>query len=446
MARGWNNGLKSALCALAVVSGAASAVAAEPLRVCADPDNLPFSKSEGPERGLYVDLAELVAKRLDATPIQYTWWLTFYQRRALRNTAKDCDAVFALPTDADYRARGLQKTAAFLDVGYALVSAPSFQFNGLDDLKGKRLAVQYQTNPHILLAQRDDLPFSTFKNSDEVFAALAKGDVDAGFLWGPVAGFDNLRQHGGRWKVTPLTGPDLTGQVSVAVLRDKPELLKDIDAALLALKPDIAALAIKYGFPQANPVKLTLVANAGTAPARPLTLEATAPLTTPLPTPLPMSVTSAVAVPAHWLVKTQAKPEDTGAAKPAVKADAKAKTPSGANAAKSGLKAQGAINAATAGAAMQVAADQAPAPSAEAQLGRVRFNDQCAHCHGADGASPIRERDVRRLKMRYDAKWRDMAVTTIKNGRNDLGMPPWKEILKEPEIEQLLSFIETVQK
>ena len=432
--------LAALLCAVALATPASSASGAEPLRVCADPDNLPFSKSEGPERGLYVDLAELVAKRLDATPIQYTWWLTFYQRRALRNTAKDCDAVFALPTDADYRARGLQKTAAFLDVGYALVSAPNFQFKGLDDLKGKRLAVQYQTNPHILLAQRDDLPFSTFKNSDEVFAALARGDVDAGFLWGPAAGFDNLRQHGGRWKVTPLTGPDLTGQVSVAVLRDKPELLKDIDAALVALKPEIAALAIKYGFPQANPVKLTLVAKTDISPAASTALVASA----------GRAKGNAFEVPARWLVKTQAKPEDTGAAKPAAKADAKAKAPSGASAAKAGIKAQGATTAATtaatAGAAMQVAADQAPALSAEAQLGRVRFNDQCSHCHGSDGASPIRERDVRRLKMRYDAKWRDMAVTTIKNGRNDLGMPPWKEILKEPEINQLLSFIETVQK
>ena len=438
----WMRGLPALLCA-AVLAASATATptfGAEPLRVCADPDNLPFSKSEGPERGLYVELAELVAKRLEATPIQYTWWLTFYQRRALRNTANECDAVFALPTDADYRARGLQKTAAFLDMGYALVSAPNFKFDSLDDLKGKRLAVQFQSNPHILLSQRNDLPFSTFKNSDEVFAALAKGEVDAGFLWGPVAGFDNLRQFGGRWKVTPLTGPDLTGQVSVAVQRTKPELVKDIDAALVALKPEIAALAIKYGFPQANPVKLTLVAAADTLPASPAALVARA-------VPQPASgLSAAVTMPGHWIIKTQAKPDDTGAPKPAVKADNKSKAPSGASASKAGIKAQGATTAATAGAAMQVAAIQAPALSAEAQLGRVRFNDQCSHCHGADGASPIRERDVRRLKMRYDAKWREMAVTTIKNGRNDAGMPPWKEILKEPEIEQLLSFIETVQK
>ena len=82
--------------ALAAGALAAPLARADALRVCADPDNLPFSKSEGPEKGLYVELAEMVAKRL-GTPIEYTWWLTYYERRALRNTIQqdDCDAVFA---------------------------------------------------------------------------------------------------------------------------------------------------------------------------------------------------------------------------------------------------------------------------------------------------------------------------------------------------------------
>ena len=417
--------------ALMALAAPTLAVAAEPLRVCADPDNLPFSKSEGPERGLYVDLAELVAKRLNATPVQYSWYLTYFQRRALRNTVNECDAVFALPTDADYRARGLQKTASFLDIGYALVSAPGFQFNGLDDLKGKRLAVQFQTNPHILLSQRNDMPFTTHKTADEVFAALAKGEIDAGFLWGPVAGYDNQRLHGGKWKVTPLTGPDLTGQVSVAVRREKADLIKDIDGALVALKPEIAALATKYGFPQSSPVKLTIVAKADALPTM---------ATNAQRVPVAHLSTRVVTVRGNLVVNVQAQTDEVKQAKPSPKPKA------AASAAKAGTNAQAAAKAAAGGVAMQTAAEQAPALSPGAQLGRVRFNDQCSHCHGSDGASPIRERDIRRLKMRYDAKWKDVATVTIKNGRNDLGMPPWKDILKEPDIEQLLSFLETLQK
>lgn len=406
---------------LALALGApAGAFSAEPLRVCADPDNLPFSKSEGPERGLYVDLAELVAKKLNATPVQYTWYLTYFQRRALRNTAGDCDAVFALPASDDYRARGLQKTAAFLDLGYALVSAPGFQFAGLDDLKGKRLGVQFQTNPHILLSQRNDLPFTTYKTSDEVFAALAKGEIEAGFLWGPAAGYDNQRLHGGKYKVTALTGPDLTGQVAVAVRREKVELIKEIDGALVALKPEIAALAAKYNFPSGKPVSLTLVSQANLA-STPVLAHAKGRVDT-----------GAAVVPAQWMVQTQAKAADGAspakpAAKPATKPAAKAEKDA-------------------AGGVTRIVPDAAAGLSPTALLGRVRFNDQCSHCHGSDGASPVRERDVRRLKMRYDAKWKDTAVTTIKTGRADAGMPPWKDILKDVEIEQLLAFIETLQK
>ncbi len=412
-------GLASVAMALAL---SAPSWGAEPLRVCADPDNLPFSKSEGSERGVYVELAELVAKKLNASPVQYTWYLTYFQRRALRNTANECDAVFALPTDADYRARGLQKTAAFLDVGYALVSAPGFQFSGLDDLKGKKLGVQFQTNPHILLSQRNDLPFTTFKSAEEVFAALAKSEIDAGFLWGPVAGYDNQRLHGGKFKVTPLSGPDLTGQVSVAVKREKAELLKEIDVALLALKPEIAALAAKYGFPGGAPVRLTIVSKAD------------------LPKP---NGAFAGQVPDRWVVKVQAKPDEIAKPKPASKP-----APSGAAAAKAGIKAQATAKAdpGASGGVTRIVPDAAVGLSPTALLGRVRFNDQCSHCHGSDGASPVRERDVRRLKMRYDAKWKETAVATIKNGRADAGMPPWKDILKEPEIEQLLAFIETMQK
>jgi polar amino acid transport system substrate-binding protein len=391
--------LWGALVITAVVS--TSGLAAEPLKVCADPDNLPFSKAEGQERGLYIELAELVAKKLDATPVQYTWWLTYFQRRALRNTAGECDAVFALPTDADYKARGLQKTPAFLDVGYALVSSPSFQFSSLNELKSKRLAVQYQTTPHILLSQLEGFKYTTFRTSDEVFDALAKGEVDASFLWGPIAGYDNKHKYADRWKVTPLTGADMNGQVSVAVRRDKPALAKDIEAALASLQTEIVALQDKYGFPRGKPVNLVVAKN-----------------------------THQVVVPASMVAMVQQTATDGATSEKKPKPVAKTKTVA---------KAEKETK------PVQVVA-AAPGLSENAKLGQIKFNDTCSHCHGADGASPIRERDVRRLNIRYDAKWRELALTTIKNGRSDLGMPAWKDVLSEAELQQVFSFIETIQK
>ena len=133
--------------ALAVGALVAPAAGAEPLRVCADPDNLPFSKSEGPERGLYVELAELVGKQLNQ-PVEFTWYYTQMQRRALRNTIFQdaCDAVFALPAGPDYKARGLRKTQAFLNVGYAIVADPGFSFNSLADLKPDRKSTRLNSS------------------------------------------------------------------------------------------------------------------------------------------------------------------------------------------------------------------------------------------------------------------------------------------------------------
>jgi hypothetical protein len=174
--------------------------------VCTDPDNLPFSKSDGPERGVYVELAERVGRRIDAT-VEYVWWLSFNQRKALRNTIQqdDCDAYFALPAGADCRARGLDKTRPFLDLSYALVAPPSRRFAGLADLKGLRLGVLHGTPPHILLARHEGYATSSFKEQGEAFGAVRS---------------------------------------------DHQPLLAAIDKALADLAPEIAALADKYGFPR----------------------------------------------------------------------------------------------------------------------------------------------------------------------------------------------------
>ncbi len=405
--------LKAWACAAALTAGAlvAPAAGAEPLRVCADPDNLPFSKETGPRQGMYVELAELVGKAL-GRPVEYTWWYTHMQRRALRNTILQdgCDAVFALPAGTDYKARGLQRTQPFMNVSYAIVAAPAFTFKSLDDLKRLRLAVQFSSTPHILLSQYEGFRSTTYRSAEEALAALAKGDVDAAFLWGPVAGYENKMRWDSRWRVTPVSGHDLAGAVAVAVRRDKDALAAAIDRALADLAPQIELLADKYGFPREAPVNL---ARAGSAPS------------------------SAVAV-ASWLVHAVNEP---AAPKPPAAAKAPAKAASGA--AKTRPKV--AAPAAPAG-ITSIATGPALSLTPEAAIGRVLFNDKCSHCHGTDGYSPVRERDVRFLKTRYSEKWQETSTATILNGRTDAGMPVWKEILKPDELNQIVGFLGAIQK
>src|ERR1043165_9745602 len=68
------------------------------LRVCADPNNLPFSNSK--REGFENKIAEVVGRELNA-PVEYTWWA---QRRGyIRNSLKAglCDVMVGVPTGLD---------------------------------------------------------------------------------------------------------------------------------------------------------------------------------------------------------------------------------------------------------------------------------------------------------------------------------------------------------
>ncbi len=398
--------------AIAAVMGLGTlpAAAADIFRVCADPDNLPFSSNAASgDKGMYVELAELVAAKL-GQPIEFVWWYTQNQRRALRNTIQkgECDATFALPANTDWRARGVQKSTAFLDVGYAVVAAQGTSITSLESLKGKRIALQFSSTPHILFSMMDGFTTTTHKEPEEIFGMLAKGETDVGILWGPVAGYANKTKHQNRWQITPVTGMDLSGQVVVGVRAGAEGLKARIDTALGELKPEIGKLAEKYGFPS----------------SRAVSFEASKPNSAVASTP--NFASRSLVVPGPGWVAVSDTPE-----KPKKTADKK--------------KAAAAATATPAAAAVPAAAAAPADPLITA--GRTRFNDQCSHCHGADGASPVRERDVRRLVIRYDKdKWRDLAVTTIKNGRPDLGMPTWKDSLTEDNIKELMAFLTSIQK
>ena len=368
--------------AFVMASMASSSFAAEPLRVCSDPDNLPFSKSEGPDKGLYIDLAEMVGKRLGTT-VEYVWWLSFNQRRALRNTMEGCDAYFALPADAAYRVKGVDKSNAFLDLSYAIVAPLGKTFTGLADLKGKRVGVLFGSPPQILLATREGYTWNTFRTHEQMFEALEKGEVDLALMWGPSAGFDNLKLFNSRWQVLPVRGDSLTGQVAVAVSKSKPGLKDQINQALQDLQPEIAKLVVKYGFPTQAPIDLVLTTK----------------------TPLNSSST----------LTAQKLPAKSGFVRVGMKEAQKPEW----------LVANASLS-----------ADEA----------KSVFNNKCSHCHGANGASPVQERDLRKLTIRYKDEWKDVAYNTITKGRPDYGMPAWNGIIPDEEIKSLIDFLSTVQR
>ena len=93
----------------------ARAAGTHPLRVCADPNALPFSNGSG--EGFENRLAELLAREL-GVKLEYTWWAE--RRGFFRNTlkAKRCDVVMGVPAGLEMAATTEQYYAA----SYAFVS------------------------------------------------------------------------------------------------------------------------------------------------------------------------------------------------------------------------------------------------------------------------------------------------------------------------------------
>jgi polar amino acid transport system substrate-binding protein len=242
---------------------------APPLRVCADPDNLPFTSSDPTDKGLYLELAELLAERLGTT-VEPLFFRTDAGMRALRPTllAGRCDAFVGMPW-MEGRALGpsIRLTRPFLDLGYAVLLPRTGAFARLADLDGKTVGVQYGSTPQTLLSVREGVRLATFRAAEEAVDALARGEIDAAFVWGPVAGWAAARRGLlDRLKIVSVSGLELRGKAAIAVRTEDQALRERLDQELGELGPAVRALEVKYHFPVDPPVDLGAPAGAA-APA-----------------------------------------------------------------------------------------------------------------------------------------------------------------------------------
>ena len=170
------------------------------LRVCADPNNLPFSNEAGD--GFENRLAELIADELNAR-VEYTWWA---QRRGFfRNTlrADRCDVVMGMPASFELALA----TRPYYRSTYVFVyraDAP-FAVQSFDDsiLRGLRIGVPiigddgYNPPPAHALGSRgivrNVLGYPVYGDYREpnpparLVDAVADGEIDIAIAWGPLA-------------------------------------------------------------------------------------------------------------------------------------------------------------------------------------------------------------------------------------------------------------------
>lgn len=230
------------------------------LRVCADPHNLPFSNEKG--EGFENKIAALLGQKL-GKPVTYTFYpqvLGF-----VRNTlnAYRCDLVIAAAVGDTL----MQTTNPYYRTTYALVVKKGSDLEGVTTLgdprlKGKRIGIVAGTPPATIMAEDGLLgeAKSYPLTIDTRFEAPAKdmvddiisGTVDAGLLWGPIAGYWATHEHL-PLAVTPLLGEQgdthMDYRIAMGVRHSDPDWKRELNKLISANQDAINEILRDYGVP-----------------------------------------------------------------------------------------------------------------------------------------------------------------------------------------------------
>jgi quinoprotein dehydrogenase-associated probable ABC transporter substrate-binding protein len=268
--------LAAGAAALLIGSGAAplqaqqDAPGSTALRVCQDPNNLPFSDTHG--QGFENRIAELLAQRL-GVPVEY---FSFPQRLGfIRNTlqfklpgeAYRCDVVMGVPATYGPTAT----TRPYYRSAYALVLGP--QLADVEDAQAllalpperrARLRIGiYDRSPATEWLTRHELvdqavPYLMLNADPQFYPGeiierdLAGGRLDAAIVWGPIAGFFAKRLPDAGLRVQPLAsepGLPLEFDIALGVRHADREWRDTLDRLLAENQAQIEAILTQYNVP-----------------------------------------------------------------------------------------------------------------------------------------------------------------------------------------------------
>jgi quinoprotein dehydrogenase-associated probable ABC transporter substrate-binding protein len=230
------------------------------LRVCSDPNNLPFSDERG--EGFENKLAELFAEKL-GKKLAYTFYpqATGFVRMTLGSHR--CDVIMGYPQGDEM----VQSTNPYYETAYALVAkrgSPLEDVQALGDprLKDKRIGIVAGTPPasylvaHGLMAKAKSYPLVVDTRVDSSAAAMMKdvtsGEIDAGILWGPIAGYRALRADPPMHVELLLKdtgGPHLVYRITMGVRPSDQNWKRQLNKLIAENQPAIDRLLLEFGVP-----------------------------------------------------------------------------------------------------------------------------------------------------------------------------------------------------
>lgn len=256
------------------------------LRVCADPNNLPFSDAQ--EQGFENKLAHLVADDLQR-PLAYFWWP---QRRGFIGhtlKANECDVVMEVPSGI----AGVETTQPYYRSAYVFVSRADrhLDITAITDprLRHLRIGVQllgregFNTPPAHVLGEEgvvvNVIGFPVYGDYDQadpaarIVDAVAGGRVDIAAAWGPLGGYFAARAPV-PMTVAPITDTErfaplrFTFDIAMAVRKGDDALRQELDDIIARRQPDIVALLQAYNVPLADPAPSPVQSTQADAPGK----------------------------------------------------------------------------------------------------------------------------------------------------------------------------------
>jgi mxaJ protein len=239
----------------------------KPFKVCADPENMPFSNRQ--LQGFENKIASVMAKELGAS-LSYVWWgqRRGFIRNTMNATLKEarCEIVIGVPEGYDQ----VRTTKPYYRSTYVFVyrKDKGLQIKSLDDpiLKKIRIGVHilgedYANPPPVHeLAQRgivdNVVGFNTFYSSknppSKIIDAVAGGQIATAIVWGPAAGYFVAHQRV-PMEVIPVPSDkgDLPNAFNIAMgVRPGNETLKtELEAAMDRMQVEIRKILKDYGVP-----------------------------------------------------------------------------------------------------------------------------------------------------------------------------------------------------
>ena len=243
---------------------------AETLRVCSDPNNLPFSNERG--EGFENQIAQTVARDLGKT-VTYFW---HPQRRGfLRRTllSNACDVVIGVPASLG----GVRVTRPYYRSSYVFVTRHDRRLTvrSFDDKRLRVLRIgipitgdDYDNPPpaqalavrHIADNVRGYPVFGDYSRphpSSGAVDAVRRGEADVAIAWGPIAGFA-ARQAGAPLDLTPVPERDgsvpFSFDIAMAVRPQDRMLASALEDVIARREVDFDRILQAYGVPLTKPI------------------------------------------------------------------------------------------------------------------------------------------------------------------------------------------------